>query len=361
MPANSEFKPSAKAPSPARLIAVLALVALVAVSCRVQSSSEAFRDVRESTDTQTTLVLADLPVLGPTLTSHWHGAYIVRICDDVLDPFESDDDPDGIHSHQDGLIHVHPFFDESAYERATLGVFAEAVDMQLSEGELTVPGAGTWRDGDLCGDQPGRVFVDKWVGPDSDSEVTRYFTDLDTIRFEADRELYQIGFAPVDSPPVVPPSRHLLDQVTAAIEDTDPWVDLDSDADRSTVRIWSVAEVTEPPCTGDAVEERVLWGTPGCFVPGDNVFDVEEAFASARAVSLNRQPAVDVELAGPLKNFLMSRLFANADDPLVLAIEVDGGVVTAPRVFRIFPGLHRLTLTGGFSPDSASQLAALLD
>jgi len=45
---------------------------------------------------------------------HWHAAYGVYICDKFIDSFQHGADPNaadplGIHSHGDGVIHIHPF------------------------------------------------------------------------------------------------------------------------------------------------------------------------------------------------------------------------------------------------------------
>src|SRR5438309_6628977 len=40
---------------------------------------------------------------------HWHAAYGVDICGKFLAPISSQTDPVGIHTHGEGVIHVHPF------------------------------------------------------------------------------------------------------------------------------------------------------------------------------------------------------------------------------------------------------------
>ena len=231
-----------------------------------------------------------LDVLGPVpSSSHWHAAYVVRVCDDVLAPFESDADPLGIHSHGDGLMHIHPFFEESGYESATLGVFADAMGMTLREGELTLPGGGTWRDGDECNGVPGRVFVDRWADPDPASAVERIFTDLENVRYLADGELYQIAFAPIDSPPVVPPAVSILGEVSNLGPVPEPWVDVDPTATLDDVQVWQVSAVTPEPCESPSSAERVLSGLVRCFFPAGEKIDGSDAVMSARAVILNRR------------------------------------------------------------------------
>src|SRR5919201_6166836 len=63
---------------------------------------------------------------------HWHASLDVYACNQWLPPapeFETKaDNPDirvGIHSHADGLIHIHPFNSSESGDNATLGRFLE--------------------------------------------------------------------------------------------------------------------------------------------------------------------------------------------------------------------------------------------
>ncbi|HSS10555.1 MAG TPA: hypothetical protein VLL25_11755 [Acidimicrobiales bacterium] len=98
---------------------------------------------------------------------HWHVAYGIYVCDSAttghfLPPITDQTDPTGIHTHGDGVIHVHPYVDSSAGKNANLGKFASAVHMTLNAGELKVPNGHDYRDGDSCGGKPGRVQVQVW-------------------------------------------------------------------------------------------------------------------------------------------------------------------------------------------------------
>ncbi|MDB4109937.1 hypothetical protein N9574_01645 [bacterium] len=341
---------------------ILIVWLLVATSCRVATADidmpvADLADASEIVAEGTGLVL---PAIGPIPgRSHWHAAYVVRVCDDVLPPFDSAEDPLGIHSHSDGIMHVHPFFEASGFESATLGLFADAMGFTLSDGELTLPGGGTWRDGDLCDGVPGRVFVDRWQSSDPESRVERIFDDLESLRFEADGELYQIAFAPVDSFPVVPPATARLPELSNLGPPPEPWVDMPLTTGEQTVSIWQVSGVDAEPCSGSAVPERVLFGAVRCFEPIGERFAHIDVMQSARAVSLNRQPAVELQMTAELRS-LIGGHFAVTENPLVLAIEVDGFVVTAPRLSRL-PVSERLVVSGGLTVEAAERLAALLN
>ncbi len=94
--------------------------------------------------------------------THWHVAMGVRVCDRWLDPATDQADPKGVHSHGDGIIHVHPFVASAAGKRATLQRYAEAVKGDLEANRFSWPvGDGkkkeTKETGDKCGDQEGEV------------------------------------------------------------------------------------------------------------------------------------------------------------------------------------------------------------
>ena len=106
---------------------------------------------------------ADPPVIGK---DHWHAAWGVFICDKFI-PDLPDNGADrlGIHSHADGLIHIHPFASRSSGKNARLGIFMDQVGMKLSATRLEVPKREPLKNGDKCGDKPGKVRVVQWKNP----------------------------------------------------------------------------------------------------------------------------------------------------------------------------------------------------
>jgi hypothetical protein len=141
---------------------------------------------------------------------HWHSAYGVYLCDGFAPPIQVQEDPKGIHTHADGIIHVHPFVRSAAGANAVLGEFAAAVDMTLTDDQLRLPGGKLYEEGETeCDGEPGlvQVLVDGEVVTD----------DIAEIRF-VDRQLLTIAFAPegADLPP--PESAPTLDNLS----DVDP-------------------------------------------------------------------------------------------------------------------------------------------
>ena len=198
-----------------------------------------------------------------------------------------------------------------------------------------------------------------WRDPDPESEVERIFENLDEIRFLADGELYQIGFAPADSFPVVPPSVPLLSEVSNLFEPVEPWVDTRGPSTAAQAQIWQVDTVGVEPCEGATTPESVLFGPIRCFGAAPGAMPVTEAVLDARAVTLNRQPAVEIRMGEPLLALIFDH-FRSTQDPMTIAIEVDGFVITAPQIVRP-PVSDRLVVSGGFSADTATELAANLN
>lgn len=140
--------------------------------------------------------------------THWHAAYGVYLCDGFAPPIQEQHDPKGIHTHGDGVIHVHPFRRSVAGRNAVLSVFADAVDMTLTESEIKLPGGESFKEGeDECDGEPGIVQVKV------DGEIVT--EDVRNIRFSEDRMVMTIAFAPrgaeIPDPPSVPTLGNLSD------------------------------------------------------------------------------------------------------------------------------------------------------
>jgi hypothetical protein len=151
---------------------------------------------------------------------HWHAAYGVYLCDSFAPSLTDETDPKGIHSHGDGIIHIHPFVRSSAGKNAVLGVFADATGLKITDKELQVPGGKKYTANDTkCGDKVGIVQVKV-----NDKVVTN---DVRNIRLH-DQDLITIAFAPEDAELPKPPTADDLarlnpetEQVTPATETTE--------------------------------------------------------------------------------------------------------------------------------------------
>jgi hypothetical protein len=146
---------------------------------------------------------------GPQVGDHVHAAYGIFICDHFEDPlFDAGGDPLGIHTHGDGLIHIHPFSEEAAGDRATLKLFLDDVGVEVTPDGITRPPGVEVRDGDDCNGKPSAVQIAVWDGPD-DPTPTLYDGEPTKVPLKAD-ELITIAFAPAGTDIPKPPSASIV-------------------------------------------------------------------------------------------------------------------------------------------------------
>jgi len=178
------------------------------------------RTIRESSDRTYPLAVAAIVVVGslmvfwgrsvrveaqniePKLSDHWHAAYGTYLCDNFAPP-PADAGPDktGIHSHQDGIIHIHPFSSAAAGEKATIGKFYETVGMQVSDGKLVTADGSVYESGTTtCPDgQVGKLVLVEWQSADDPAATPKVITkDIADTRFVNDRMVFTLAFVPED-------------------------------------------------------------------------------------------------------------------------------------------------------------------
>jgi hypothetical protein len=143
---------------------------------------------------------------------HWHAAIGFDVCGTFLPDVSSSTDPLGIHTHADGVVHVHPFSSRSSGARATLEVFFDSADIVATADTLHVPGADPKRNGDPCGDQPATVQVKVWDTRSPDDAGRVVTGDPGAIRL-TDSQLITIAFLPAGSDIPKPPSEPRLDRL----------------------------------------------------------------------------------------------------------------------------------------------------
>lgn len=149
---------------------------------------------------------------------HWHAAIGFYLCDGFLSsPPDSGRDPLGIHSHGDGVVHIHPFSSQSSGRKATLGVFFDTVDVEASSRRLKVPGSATRRNGDKCGDAEGRVVTKVWDSRDPADEGRLVEGSPADLR-PTDNSLITVAFVPEGAEIPRPPTADNLSRLT----DVDP-------------------------------------------------------------------------------------------------------------------------------------------
>ena len=173
---------------------VAASIVLASASCAREADPDEVLD---------DLVIPREGTAGPrAFEDHWHAAYGVYLCDGFLPAEPEFETAAGIHTHGDGVIHVHPFVEAAAGPNATLGVFLRDSAVELADGELAV-GGERYGDGDDCGGEPATVRVAYWEDA-GDAGAPEVVTEgAGDLRFRRDGEAFTIAFAPegADIPP----------------------------------------------------------------------------------------------------------------------------------------------------------------
>jgi hypothetical protein len=127
---------------------------------------------------------------GPGVGDHWHARYAIELCGKTLPPLlPSSGD---VHTHGDGIIHIHPASAASTGRRANLGTFFRTTQVRISETSITVPGE-THANGERCPD--GKVGTLKVLvqskGQGPFSPVRDFLSYV-----PADRDVIRIVFGP---------------------------------------------------------------------------------------------------------------------------------------------------------------------
>ena len=107
----------------------------------------------------------------------------------------------GIHTHGDGVIHVHPFVSSVAGRSATLGVFFDQVGLQISDSKLTLPNGESFEEGvtKCAGGKDGIVEIAQWSSATDAASGARpnavFKSGFRNIHL-SNRQAYTIAFLP---------------------------------------------------------------------------------------------------------------------------------------------------------------------
>lgn len=158
---------------------------------------------------------------------HWHAALGVSDCGTFIfdgsptgGAFFSDlqQDPQGIHTHGDGIMHIHPFLDSAGGRNARISIFFEDIGLQITDSTVTFPDGTVWDEADkTCppaeGEEagPGQIVIAVWNDAQSaaDGEAPSEIVtdDFGSVRYRNDRQYFTLAYineGEFDSIPVRP-------------------------------------------------------------------------------------------------------------------------------------------------------------
>ncbi|MEY4361191.1 MAG: hypothetical protein RL391_497 [Actinomycetota bacterium] len=175
----------------------------------------------------------------PTVNDHWHASYGFYGCNEWLPDLQGNKEEldttgnlldekfrrTGIHSHDDGVMHWHPYSSAATGRNAKLGVFLDVYGVKVSDSKIVFPedqGGAVYEEGKTkCLDDSGKsvdgeVVVYAYNSFDNGDDFSTYITNFDDIRLKQDAMAFAIVFAPAGVNPGLPPSAADLPKLGAA-------------------------------------------------------------------------------------------------------------------------------------------------
>ena len=154
----------------------------------------------------------DAAALVRTFGDHWHAAYGIWDCE--IEDFRPNligpqDVNDGIHTHSDGVIHIHPYSSRATGKGAVLQRFFEGTNSSLDDDAvLSFSDQEALVAGTMCGGQPAILQVARFA-PNA-TEPTEVLTeDLGSLRFTEDLEVVVIALALEGAEIPLPPAANI--------------------------------------------------------------------------------------------------------------------------------------------------------
>lgn len=191
----------------------LGIVAIIALGIGVVAMA---RSENEGLGSNSTPPKANLQNGEPF--DHWHAAFAIEVCGTELGPLQDGPtDVQGIHTHGDGLAHIHPFTRTAAGKRATLSRYFKQVGLTVTDTGFELPegmemegGGTTVKEGETtCGGKEGELVLAHWkdaataAGTEPDKIYRSGFGD---IRFSEDLGAFTLAFVPKGSTDIAVPS-----------------------------------------------------------------------------------------------------------------------------------------------------------
>jgi hypothetical protein len=216
----------------------------------------------------------------PTINDHWHAAYGFYLCDTWYQ-LEGDLEErnsqgqftntnflqTGIHSHNDGVIHWHPYTSRAVGKNATFGVFLETYDVELRNDSLKFPANNVlgftdeYIEGETqCDGEDGELSVKAWGNFTDTDGGTRFIANMDEVHVDNDGMVFAVYFTADGADQSMPPWALDLPQLGAVdsaqirpedLLQTDPSVvgdDIVDDDPGGSVPV-TVADDEAPPTT----------------------------------------------------------------------------------------------------------------
>lgn len=157
----------------------------------------------------------------PRPGDHWHAAIGFNVCGTFAPPLPQPQEPAGLHTHGEGLVHIEPSGSQTQGKRATLGVLFDTVDTTASAREIKLPSGEARKNGESCEQGPAKVQTKVWDSTDPGDQGRLVEGDPSDLRPQ-DGMLVTVAFVPEGVEIPRPPSAGALDEVREPTAPIDP-------------------------------------------------------------------------------------------------------------------------------------------
>ena len=124
--------------------------------------------------------VSNIGVAPEASIDHWHSAFLVHNCGTDLPPTQTFENPDGIHTHGDSLLHIHPFNPAASGANATLGNYLEASGAEITDSGFTTGFAdlpASLSEADGCGGEEAELQLAVWENAFDSTAEPRIITE----------------------------------------------------------------------------------------------------------------------------------------------------------------------------------------
>ncbi len=142
---------------------------------------------------------------------HWHAAFAVNVCGKEQ-PVPNDVKADllGIHTHGDGLIHIHPFSLRAAGKRATLARFFDQVGITATDDGFSDSSGQVYKAGETeCAGEATEVVMAHWKDATKATSTAPdqiFRKDFGSVLLSEDGGAYTLALVPVGSEDIAAPA-----------------------------------------------------------------------------------------------------------------------------------------------------------
>ena len=173
--------------------------------------------------------IGDRDPTGPGVGDHWHAPYSIYIGDELQQRIHEVVTQQGVHTHGDGVIHLHPHISVTESGGAALEHFFGDQGGKVSNSEMQIPGRKeTYKNGDEVNGKRAELRIlraDSGIHPlganfnqaivACNSKPESEFEHVDSGYVPKDGECIRIVFGPPEDVPVARPDRTIIDPSTA--------------------------------------------------------------------------------------------------------------------------------------------------